>query len=54
MDSGGYRGTTPTDRYGRPLPKAAHVTVRLEVQRECGRTEALRCGEVTIRPTKTE
>jgi len=27
---------------------------RLVVQREGGRTEALRCGEVTIRPTKTE
>lgn len=27
---------------------------RLVVQRESGRTEALRCGEVTIRPTKTE
>ena len=29
-------------------------TGRLVVQREGGRTEALRCGEVTIRPTKTE
>ena len=29
-------------------------TGRLVVQRESGRTEALRCGEVTIRPTKTE
>ena len=27
---------------------------RLVVQREGGRTEALRCGEVTIRPTKTD
>ena len=27
---------------------------RLVVQREGGRTEALCCGEVTIRPTKTE
>ena len=27
---------------------------RLVVQREGGRTEALRCGAVTIRPTKTE
>ena len=29
-------------------------TGRLVVQREGGRTEALRCGEVTIRPTKTD
>ena len=27
---------------------------RLVIQRENGRQEALRCGEVTIRPTKTE
>ena len=27
---------------------------RLVVQREGGRIEALRCGEVTIRPTKTD
>ena len=27
---------------------------QLVIRRENGRTEALRCGEVTIRPTKTE
>ena len=27
---------------------------RLVVQRENGRREALRCGEVTTRPTKTD
>ena len=36
VDSGGYRGTTQTDRYGRTLPKAAHGTVRLEVPTNLG------------------
>ena len=36
VDSGGYRGTTQTDRYGRTLPKAAHGTVRLETPTNLG------------------
>lgn len=36
VDSGGYRGTTQTDHYGRTLPKAAHGTVRLETPTNLG------------------
>ena len=30
VDTGSYRGTTQTDRYGRTLPKAAHGTAHLD------------------------
>lgn len=36
VDSGSYRGTTQTDRYGRTLPKAAHGTARLSVPTNLG------------------
>ena len=36
VDTGSYRGTTQTDRYGRTLPKAAHGTVRLDAPTNLG------------------
>ncbi len=36
VDSGSYRGTTQTDRYGRTLPKAAHGTARLSAPTNLG------------------
>ena len=36
VDSGGYRGATQTDRYGRTLPKAAHGTARLAAPTNLG------------------
>ena len=51
MESGGYRGPTQTDRYGRTIPKAARGTVRFDAPTNLGSTVITESVKLFVRIT---